>query len=189
MLTGHFGFAAAAKAVEPRLPTWSYMLATQWLDVVFVPLFVVGIETMEPLAGTDGGYADAVIHADWTHSLLGALLLSALLAVVSARRWGRNAGLLLGAVSMSHWLLDLVMHHADLPLLPGNAADLPLLGLGLWDSHAASMVAEMALLVVGGALYLRAARRAGATGRRVIALTAVFTVGAVGTLGFDVLGL
>lgn len=189
MLAGHFGVAAAAKAVQPRVPTWTYMLATQWLDVVFVPLFALGIESIDPLAGTDGGYADGVIHAEWTHSLLGALVLSTALALLSARRWGRGAGMLLGAVSMSHWLLDLVMHHADMPLLPGNAGDLPLLGLGLWESHTASIIAEAALLTVGGALYLRSGRRAGASVRRTGTLAAVFAVGALGTLWLDVLGV
>ena len=48
MIAGHFGLAAAVKAKEPQIPLWSLMLSTQWLDVVFVPLFVTGIESMEP---------------------------------------------------------------------------------------------------------------------------------------------
>ena len=41
MVPGHFGFAAAVKSRVPSAPLWALMLATQWLDVFFVPLFFV----------------------------------------------------------------------------------------------------------------------------------------------------
>ena len=46
MIAGHFGFAAAVKSREPETPLWALMLATVWLDVVFVPLYLSGIETV-----------------------------------------------------------------------------------------------------------------------------------------------
>jgi hypothetical protein len=88
MIAGHFGFAALTKAREPQVPLWALMLATVWLDIVFVPLFVAGIETIETVPGTHGGYGAAVIHADYTHSLLGALLLSGIFGLVSSIPWG-----------------------------------------------------------------------------------------------------
>jgi hypothetical protein len=38
MIAGHFGFAAIVKGHEPETPLWILMLATVWLDVIFVPL-------------------------------------------------------------------------------------------------------------------------------------------------------
>ena len=38
MIAGHFGLAAAVKAGRPAIPVWTLMLATAWLDVVFLPL-------------------------------------------------------------------------------------------------------------------------------------------------------
>ena len=67
MITGHFGLAAGAKSADYRAPLWSLMLATMWLDVVFVPLVLLNIETIETPPG--GGYGTSVIHADYTHSL------------------------------------------------------------------------------------------------------------------------
>ncbi len=64
VIVGHYGLAAGAKSVDRRAPLWSLMLATQWLDVVFIPLFLLGIETIETLP--QGGYGDVVIHADYT---------------------------------------------------------------------------------------------------------------------------
>jgi hypothetical protein len=41
-------------------------------------------------------------------------------------------GIVIGLVAASHWLLDLIVHRADLPILPGNIGNLPRLGFGLW---------------------------------------------------------
>ena len=56
--------------LDLRAPLWSLMLATVWLDVLFIPLLLLNIETIDTLPG--GGYGNRVIHADYTHSLLGA---------------------------------------------------------------------------------------------------------------------
>lgn len=165
MIAGHFGFAAAIKAKEPQIPLWSLMLSTQWLDVVFVPLFLTGIESMEP-ALPDAGHAAPLIHADYTHSLLGALILSAVFGWFAARLWGRRAGIILGAVSMSHWVIDLIVHRPDLPILPGNLGDLPLLGFGLWTFPFGAIILEGAIVVVGFGLYWRAAVAASSSAAR-----------------------
>ena len=156
MITGHFALAAGAKAADPRTPLWSLMVAAVWLDVVFIPLLLLGVERIETAPG--GGYGRSVIHADYTHSLLGALVLSALFGAVAGWRWGRRSGVLLGAVAFSHWVLDLIVHRPDLPILPGNAGGLPLLGFGLWRVPVASIVVEAILLLGGVWLYWRAAR-------------------------------
>jgi hypothetical protein len=162
MIAGHFGLAAAVKSKATDVPLWSLMPATQWLDIVFIPLFATGVETIEPIDG--GGYAHGIIHADYTHSLVGAAALSAVLGAAFGWRWGRRAGWIIAAVAFSHWLIDLLVHYPDMPILPGNWGGLPLLGLGLWRWPLLVMALET-LLVVGGAwLYWRAARQAVANG-------------------------
>ncbi|MDF2963611.1 MAG: permease [Paenibacillus sp.] len=83
MFAGHFGLAAAIKAKKPEIPLWALMLSTQLLDVIFVPLFIMGVETMEPIGSN--GYGEVIIHADYSHSLVGALMI-ALAAGLSAWR-------------------------------------------------------------------------------------------------------
>ena len=89
MIAGHFGFAAIVKSREPLVFLWSLMLATVWLDIVFVPLFLAGIEKLEPVAGLRGGYGQHIIYADYTHSLMGALVLSAALGLMFGWSWGK----------------------------------------------------------------------------------------------------
>jgi hypothetical protein len=153
MFAGHFAVAAAVKAKNPQVPLWSLMLGTQLLDVIFVPLFVSGVETMETVGSA--GYGEAVIHADYTHSLMGALLIAIVAGILAGYRWGRRAGYILASVVFSHWILDLVVHRRDLPILPGNLGDLPLLGFGLWQWPAASIALEVLLILIGGSLYFR----------------------------------
>ena len=191
MIAGHFGLAAVVKAREPQVPLWSLMLATVWLDVVFAPLFIAGIETIEPAPGASG-YGAGIIHAAYTHSLVGAIALSLLFGVVAAIPWGRRAGTVLGAVVFSHWLLDLVVHRPDLPILPGNAAGLPLLGVGLWQIPAAAAAVELGLLAIGTYLYWRAAvHTTQASGRTGVAhrVAAALAISGLATLGLDLLGI
>lgn len=159
MIAGHFGFAAAVKAKAPRAPLWALMLASVWLDVIFVPLFAAGIEPIEKVPGTSGGYGEGIIHADYTHSLVGALVIALVFGLVCAIGWRGSVAAVLGAVVFSHWVLDLPMHRADMPLLPGNAGSLPLLGFGLWRSQVASALLELVIVLAGTFLYARAAAR------------------------------
>ncbi|HEY0251869.1 MAG TPA: hypothetical protein VGC41_10100 [Kofleriaceae bacterium] len=187
MIAGHFGFAAAVKGKETAAPLWGLMLACQWLDVVFVPLTAAGIEKIVPVAGTTGGYGDVVIYADYTHSLVGATLLSIILGALFAR-YGRRTAIVIGLVSMSHWVLDILMHRQDMPILPGNAGNLPRLGFGLWRSHAASAVAELVLVVLGTLLYARAARNVAGSDPALVKRANLCTV-LLGVTGVVVLGL
>ena len=188
MIAGHFGFAALVKSRERQAPLWALMLATVWLDVVFVPLFLAGAETLEALPGTKGGYGANVIHADYTHSLVGATLISAIFGVAAAMRWGRRSGIVLGLVSFSHWLLDLVVHRGDMPILPGNLGALPKLGFGLWEIKPASIAIEALLVAAGAWFYWRAAESVTSPGhgrRRAVLAALLILAGGMGILALD----
>ena len=192
MIAGHFGFAALAKSRETRVPLWSLMLATVWLDILFIPLFLMKIETLEPIPGLHGGYGENIIHANYTHSLVGALLLSLIFGLIFSARWGKRCAIVLALISFSHWLLDLVVHRHDMPILPGNAGNLPLLGFGLWQFRAASAVTELLLVILGAWCYWRAASIITAAAQRgrtraMITSGLIFVCG-VAVLALDVAG-
>jgi hypothetical protein len=194
VIAGHFGFATAVKARERAVPLWLLLLACQWLDVIFVPLLLAGVERLEPLAGTKPGtYGAAVIDADYTHSLLGAVLLSLLFGALAGIRYGRRSGVVLALVACSHWLLDLPLHRADMPILPGNAGNLPRLGFGLWQYPAASAILELGLVLVGSLLYWRAAlgvaRSDAALVRRAHTCGALALAAGLATLGLNLAGM
>jgi hypothetical protein len=69
-----------------------------------------------------------------------------------ATRRDARAAIVIGALVVSHWLLDAVVHVPDLPVLPGG----PVVGAGLWNHRTASLLLELGLLAAGTAVYVRA---------------------------------
>jgi len=191
MIAGHFGFAAIVKSRERRTPLWALMLATVWLDIIFVPLLLAHFETFEPVPGVHAGYGAVIIHANYTHSLLGALLLSAILGAAFLWRWNQRSCIVIALVAFSHWVLDLFVHRADMPILPGNAGHLPMLGIGLWQYPWAVAAAECALVVAGAWLYWRAARSitiaAGVGKRRADLVSILILIFGIAVLAMDVM--
>jgi len=186
MITGHFGLAAGVKSRATQVPLWALMFATVWLDIVFMPLLVLGTETIAAAPAAHVGYGGVIIHADFTHSLVGAVLLSALIGCPAGLLWGTRNGVVIGLVSFSHWILDLLVHRPDLPILPGNMLGLPMLGFGLWRFPAVSAVIEFAILTTGACLYWRAALVTSDGNQRSRA-TASFSAALILVFGFLVL--
>lgn len=187
MIAGHFGLAAAVKSRVPTAPTWALMLASVWMDVVFTPLFATGVETMQPFAGDGTGYGQAVIHADWTHSLVGALAIAATFGIACAIPWGKRLGAIMGAMVLSHWVLDLPMHHHDMPLLPGDGSA-PLFGLGLWSYPALAALLELAIVIAGTWLYWRKAREVSTDAKRANRAALAMALAGLVTLALNVAG-
>jgi hypothetical protein len=192
MIAGHFGFAALVKSRERQAPLWALMLATVWLDIVFVPLFVAGVETVD-FVGRPGGYGAGIIHADYTHSFIGAIALSVVFGLAFGWRWGSSTAIVLGLVSFSHWALDLLVHRADMPLFPGHDLHQPRFGFGLWRYPGTAASMELLLVVIGAWLYWRAARAIALEDdkarQRARLVSLLILIGGIVVLGLDVSGL
>ena len=159
MLAGHFALAAVVKSRQPQVPLWALMLSTQLLDVVFVALYLLNIEGFRPVEGTQGGYGELIISADFSHSLIGAFGISTLASLVARIAWGQRNANIIWAMVFSHWILDLLVHRGDMPILLGGGGGLPRLGLGLWQWPWASAAIELGMILVGAFLYYHAAMR------------------------------
>lgn len=86
MITGHFGLAAGVKMIAPRLPLWSLLLATFWLDVIFTILTMSGLESLAPIDPAHPAYGEVVINALYTHSLVGAIIISVITGWLASLR-------------------------------------------------------------------------------------------------------
>ena len=140
-------------------------LSTQFIDLLWPTLLLLGVEHVNIEPGitkiTPLNFTDYPI----SHSLLMVCLWGGLF---SAAYWitkkNQINALVVGVLVVSHWALDIIVHRPDLPLFPGDS---PLLGLGLWNSIPATLVAEGTLFVGGVFLYLRSTKarnRSGAIG-------------------------
>jgi membrane-bound metal-dependent hydrolase YbcI (DUF457 family) len=157
MFIGHFGVALAAQTVAPRPSLGTLILAAQWIDLVWPFLLLAGIERVNVVPGHLPMTPLEFAHYPWTHSLL-AVLCWALLFALAYRivRGDARSAAWLGALVVSHWVLDLVVHEPDLPLWPGG----PKVGLGAWHSVPLSLALEFVLLGAGAWLYVRATHAA-----------------------------
>ena len=109
MMAGHFGFAAVVKSKERSTPLWILLFSSVWLDIVFVPLFIAGVETLQPVAN-DQLYGGALIHAGFTHSIAGYFSFLPFWEGRCWPFWGRGIALVIALVVVSHWVLDLLVH-------------------------------------------------------------------------------
>ncbi|MGZ5101344.1 MAG: metal-dependent hydrolase [Usitatibacter sp.] len=156
MFIGHFGVAFAAKRAAPRVSLGTTILATCWLDAVWPLLVIAGIERVEIAPGITRMTPLDFVYYPWSHSLLFAIGWGIAFAVAYwLLRRSARAAILLGAIVVSHWVLDWVVHRPDLPLYPGEANRH---GLGLWNEPVAALAIEAVLFAGGIYIYLTSSR-------------------------------
>lgn len=151
MFIGHFAPAivAATHKDSPNLPTLFF--GAQLVDWGFFTLLLFGVENMRIVPGITVMNPFDLYHMPYTHSVLGSTLWAVVFAILVysvTRRW--KAALIGGAVVMSHWVLDWLVHGPDLTLIGSP----PKWGLGLWNHPGIEMPLELA--ITGGALWLYA---------------------------------
>jgi hypothetical protein len=174
MFLGHFAVAFAAKRAAPTLPLGTLFLAAQLADLVWPTLVLLGVERFEIRPGITAVTPLDFIHYPWSHSLVALTAWGAVLAI-ACWRWTRRTGAaaILFVLVLSHWLLDFASHRPDMPLtLEGDEQ----LGLGLWNSVAATLAVEMLLLATGVIVYARATRPIDRTGQWSLAGLVAFLV-------------
>lgn len=177
MGVGHFAASFAVRGRFPRVPLFVLLVAGAFLDLLWAFAILVGLEHAHIGMETDSVIPIVLDSVPYTHSLVAAAVWGALVAGLWwLWRRDRSAALLLGALVVSHWLLDYASHVPDLPVLPSG----PLVGLGLWRSRAWSLAVEIGMLWAGLAVYARdtmARDRIGAVGL-VLALFVLTILGA-----------
>ena len=163
MFLGHFAVGLALKRVAPESNLGWLIAAPLFLDLIW-PIFVLaGLERVEIDPGNTVVTPLNFVYYPISHSLMMALVWSLVVGVLyyAISRYGKGAVAVCAGV-FSHWLLDVVVHRADLPLYPGSNT---VVGLGLWNSFAGTLVAEIVLFVAGAVLYLTFTRAVDKVGR------------------------
>jgi hypothetical protein len=180
MFVGHAAVALAAKSKAPVASLGWFLAASYGLDLIWPVFLLLGVERVEIAGGATAFTPLRFVDYPWSHSLLMSVVWGALFCGVAMLAGvARAAAILLGAVVVSHWFLDLAMHAPDLPLWPGAAQEF---GLGLWNSVAVTLLVEGAVFATGIALYIKASRprdRIGSLGlwALVAVLTAIWVSG------------
>jgi hypothetical protein len=162
MFIGHEAVALAAKRMAPRTSLGTLVMAVGWLDLVWPVFLLLGIEHVRIDPGNTAFTPLNFVDYPYTHSLLFAAIWAIAFGTVYflIRKDSRGAFVTSLAV-FSHWPLDAIVHRADLLLIPGGSVRI---GMGLWNSIAATLVIEIAMFAIGILLYLRSTKSKGAMG-------------------------
>lgn len=164
MFAGHFAAGFGAKRAAPAVSLGTLFMAAQLLDLLWPWFILLGIERVRIAPGITAVTPLDFVAYPYSHSLVAALGWSILFgAVYWLARRNLRGSIVLGALVLSHWVLDFVAHRPDLPL--GLGAGSPRLGLGLWYSRPATLAVELAMLFAGAAIYARSTEARDRAGR------------------------
>lgn len=163
MFIGHYAVALAAKKAAPQTSLGTFVLAAQFLDLLW-PLFLLAdIEHVRIAPGNTAFTPLDFYDYPYSHSLFAVLIWAlGLGGIYYFFRKEIKGAMLLGACVLSHWLLDAVTHRPDLPLLPGGKT---LVGFRLWNYFIASAVVELIIFSIAIMWYVRATTAIDRTGR------------------------
>ena len=145
---GHLGFGFAAKRLAPKIPLGFLLGACMELDLLYIGLSLLGIESVNGVA-------------TFTHSMIMAVGWSLLTAGVTAlivRRF--REALVMGLLVFSHWVLDAVVWPMT-AVSPDMTQSQPLflqaqpsIGLGLYRTVFGVILGEGVFLAAGIAVYI-----------------------------------
>lgn len=141
MFIGHFGAGFAGKKIINKPSLGTLFFAAQFIDLIWPVLLLLGIERVEIDPGNTVLTPLNFIHYPVSHSLFGVLIWGIIFGIIYyLRKKDLKSSIVLGALVVSHWVLDLFVHRPDLPLIPSN--DLKV-GIGLWNHPIISIVFEI----------------------------------------------
>ena len=153
MFIGHFGVGLAAKRIDSRPSLGTLFIASQFLDLLWPIFLLVGLEKVKIEPGNTAFTPLNFTYYPFSHGFLSVFLLSIIFgAVYFILKRNLKSSVLLGSLVLSHWILDLIVHRPDLPLIPWSHVKV---GLGLWNSVILTLIVEGFIFIAGAYLYIK----------------------------------
>jgi hypothetical protein len=154
MFIGHFALGFGAKKFAPQVSLGILFLACQLADLIWPNLVLLGIETLEIQPGATAMTPLDFSSYPYSHSLIALLLWSFIFATLylALSRSGLKAAIVIAALVLSHWFLDVLTHRPDMPITLGES---PKIGAGLWNYPMIAIPFELLLFGIGVWFYQR----------------------------------
>ncbi len=163
MFVGHLAVAFASKKVSHATSLVWFVVAANFIDLLWPVFLLLGIEQVSVVPGHTAFTPLRFDSYPWSHSLLMVVIWG--VALGGFARWrgvSANGAKLVGALVVSHWVLDLLTHAPDLTLWPGATTGY---GLQLWNSIPGTFAVETLLWAVGLGIFLSVRRMRGVQGQ------------------------
>jgi hypothetical protein len=147
MFIGHFGVGFAAKSVDKKISLGTLFLASQFIDLLWPILLMLGLESVKIEPGNTAVTPLNFISYPISHSMLGVIFWGILFGVIYYLiKKNLRGAILLGVLVFSHWLLDLLTHSPDLQLVPWSDYKV---GFSLWNSFTGTVIVEGLIFILG----------------------------------------
>lgn len=154
MGVGHIALALGAAKATPRLNVGWLVFAALVSDFLLGIFALMGLEHAS--VPPDYGQRHYLLFTfPYSHGLLPLLLWAVIAGFLISRLTKRDRArvfLVIAAVTLSHFVLDGIVHVAGLPLAGENS---PKLGLGLWNHLLFELSLETLMAIAGVLVYLR----------------------------------
>ncbi|KAI9496712.1 hypothetical protein BDB00DRAFT_869291 [Zychaea mexicana] len=147
MYAGHFALTTVLQRWFPNTSPYVLSFGVCFPDIVNGILSYHGIEGFTRNASS--GLLGADLRCDYSHSLSGLIALSTVFAVVT------NSGVPALVASLSHFVLDWLVHNSDLKLDPLFYDNQIIGGTGFWEAYPEMSYYFEGLLCVSCALYAK----------------------------------
>ena len=135
-----------ANALAPQTPLWVSLTGTSFPDLLWGVTVHVGLEKVEIDPASPLQSRIRFVYYPYSHSLvLGNILASLPATLIGIYCHSVTAAFVFVLASVSHWLLDAIVHLPDLPVL-GFGEDVKV-GLGLWRHGPLAFALEYGLVV------------------------------------------
>lgn len=155
---GHLAPAFAAKSTVRTVPLWVLLVASETNDLLSILFSATGIEPKVVITAMDfhhGVKYLAPVSSPWSHGLFMSIVWTVVAAALASLFFkDRGAGVMIGLIVFSHWILDFLMH-SNLPIF---FSDSPHVGLGIERTGAGFLFMtslDLLLLAMGVAIYFK----------------------------------
>jgi len=150
MFIGHLAGAEVLHTLVPDVPAYVSLIGVGFPDLLWGVTILTGLETVK--MGASPLQRDIEFtHYPISHSLVLTNILALIPAAAFGLALGWHAAVVFVLASISHWLLDVIVHRRDLPVL-GFGPDIKV-GLGLWVWSKTAFFVEYGLVVVATLLF------------------------------------
>jgi hypothetical protein len=156
MFAGHIGAGLALGSAERHINVGVFVFAAVLLDFVLWLFVLPGWESVIIPADYATTHQPEFVFP-YSHGLLAGIAWSALAGATAFFFYRRleksrfRAAALISAAVFSHWLLDALVHIAELPIAGAGSMKV---GLGLWQRMPVALAAEALIAAAGLALFL-----------------------------------
>ena len=174
MFIGHYGVALAAKKIDKRPSLGTLFMASEFIDLIWPVLLILGIEKVKIEPANSAFTTLDFTFYPYSHSLIGVIFWALIFgSVYYLIKKNIKVSVLLAAIVISHWILDLITHLPDLQLFPWSETRV---GLGLWNSVPFTIIIEGLIFIAGIYFYLQTTKPSGVKGKLIFWSLIIFLV-------------